>query len=62
MMIYKFVLKNHAPLSTTEADDLSSDLSMELGNNDWHLVSTTLIPSERGAGLLLGFEREVEGN
>lgn len=62
MIIYKFVLRNHAPQSTTEADDLSSDLSQELGANDWHLVSTTLIPNAGGAGLLLGFEREVEDN
>ena len=62
MMIYKFVLKNHAPQSTKDADDLSTDLSRKLGDEGWHFVSATLMPSTGGAGLLLGFEREVQQN
>ncbi len=60
MTKYKFVLFNSIPTTTDEADKLSNSMTLELGEEDWSLVSTNVIQIKNRdiPGLFLSFQKQ----
>ena len=52
----KFVVVNQIPTTTTQADQLSIQMTTNHGSQGWQLVSMLSLP---GGGLLLTFQKET---
>ncbi|MGZ8190757.1 MAG: hypothetical protein ACXWTS_05950 [Methylococcaceae bacterium] len=56
---YKFVVINQMPTSTTSADNLSIQMTLDFGKEGWELISVTAIPNSSPPGMLLTFQKTV---
>jgi len=56
---YKFVVINKIPVSTAEANDLSTQIAIAQGSEGWELVSVMHIPNSNPTGMLLSFQKDL---